>query len=162
MSELKSEMTNKIMLEFSKTIEMFDLSPVEARLFAFLYLEGEPLTLDEMSEALGKSKTSMSNSIRNLADFNLVTRVWKKGVRKDLYQANKQLFKIFMNSYINKWIEATNYQKTSLEEINQSFSKQYKDEALDGDFAAIDYYLKNIIEFHNQLEIIFKDMKQDD
>ena len=129
MSEIKSEITNKIMLEFSKTIEMFDLSPVEARLFAFLYLEGEPLTLDEM---------------------------------KDLYQANKQLFKIFMNTYINKWIEATNYQKTSLEEVNQSFSKQYKDEALDGDFAAIDYYLKSIIEFHNQLEIIFQDMKQDD
>jgi len=129
MSEIKSEITNKIMLEFSKTIEVFDLSPVEARLFAFLYLEGEPLTLDEM---------------------------------KDLYQANKQLFKIFMNTYINKWIEATNYQKTSLEEVNQSFSKQYKDEALDGDFAAIDYYLKSIIEFHNQLEIIFQDMKQDD
>jgi len=104
MSEIKSEITNKIMLEFSKTIEMFDLSPVEARLFAFLYLEGEPLTLDEM---------------------------------KDLYQANKQLFKIFMNTYINKWIEATNYQKTSLEEVNQSFSKQYKDEALDGDFAPL-------------------------
>lgn len=70
--------TNKIIIEFAKTIELFGLTPAEARLFVYLYLQEEPQTLDEMGEALGKSKTSMSTSIRSLSDSNLVTRVWKK------------------------------------------------------------------------------------
>src|SRR5699024_11462989 len=98
--------TYVIILEFGKTIEMFCLTPLEARLFVYLYLQDQPKSLDDMSEALGKSKTSMSTSIRNLSDANLVTLVWRKGVRKDLYVANYQLFKLFMNFCINKWIIA--------------------------------------------------------
>lgn len=100
------------MIEFSKTIELFGLTTVEARLFAYLYLSEEDLTLDEMADALGKSKTSISTNIRSLAELNLVTRVWKKGVRKDLYQANSQLFKTFMTSFQRKWIDIARRQKS--------------------------------------------------
>lgn len=159
MFESKSDITNKIMVEFSKTAEMFDLTPIEARLFSYLYLEEEPMTLDDMGEALGKSKTSMSNSIRGLADLNLVTRVWKKGVRKDLYEANTQLFKIFMNSYIHKWIEATGYQKKALEEINKHIKQQDKQVVSNEELATIDHYLDDMIAFHNEVEASFKNIK---
>lgn len=152
MSEIKNDITDKIIAEFSKTVEMFDFTPVEAHLFSYLYLKEEALTLDDMSEALGKSKTSMSTSIRNLADANLVTRVWKKGVRKDLYQANKRLFKIFMNTYFNKWIEATNQQKTALEEISQQLQQEKEPAVENGK-------LENMIMFHDQVKAVFGDMK---
>ncbi|HLR65762.1 GbsR/MarR family transcriptional regulator [Virgibacillus alimentarius] len=161
MFENKTEITNKIIVEFSKTIEMFDLTPAEARLFTYLYLEEKPLTLDEMSEALGKSKTAMSNSIRNLANLNLVTRVWKRGVRKDLYKANTQLFKIFVNSYINKWIDATNFQKMSLAEIHKNVKQINKPIMSKEELATINNYLEELIEFHNEIESLFTDMKQD-
>jgi DNA-binding transcriptional regulator GbsR (MarR family) len=152
----QAEITDKMITEFSKTVEMFDFTPAEAHLFSYLYLKKEPMTLDEMSEAIGKSKTSMSTSIRSLAEANLVTRVWKKGVRKDLYKANTQLFKIFMNTYMNKWIEATNYQKIALEEMNEQV-KQLPEAIASG--PAED--LKNIIVFHDQVKTVFKDMKPD-
>ncbi|MUV36597.1 putative HTH-type transcriptional regulator [Lentibacillus sp. JNUCC-1] len=79
--------SDQIIMEFAKTAELFGLTTLEARLFAYMYLEDRPLTLDEMSEAIGKSRTSMSNGVRGLLDLKLVTRVWKKGERKDLYQA---------------------------------------------------------------------------
>ncbi|GAB3060551.1 GbsR/MarR family transcriptional regulator [Virgibacillus ainsalahensis] len=154
------ETVNKIIIEFSKTIEMFDLSPVEARLFAYLYLTNEPLTLDEMSEAVGKSKTSMSTSIRTLSDINLVTRVWKKGVRKDLYQANTQLFKSFMNSYISKWVEAANHQKDSLDTIKVQIETDNRNGSSE-EFDLIDMKLNNIIEFHTQVGELFRKMKQE-
>ena len=59
----------------SKTIELFGLSTLESRFFYYMYLVDGPKTLDEMSEALGKSKTAMSTSIRSLAEFNLVSQV---------------------------------------------------------------------------------------
>ncbi|WP_100011401.1 GbsR/MarR family transcriptional regulator [Lentibacillus sediminis] len=156
MTEVK-QLTEKVMIEFAKTIEMFDLSPMEARVFSYLYLADEALTLDEMAEALGKSKTSMSNSIRNLADLNLVSQVWKKGVRKDLYQANTQLFKSFMTSYINKWIEAANYQKDNLETILEQAHAEgvrFPDEE-----GTKEEKLSAIIEFHQDVETLFRKIK---
>ncbi|MUK90078.1 transcriptional regulator [Ornithinibacillus sp. L9] len=151
---------NKIVIEFAKTIEMFDLTPLEARLFAYLYLAEKPLTLDEMSEALGKSKTSMSKSIRSLSDLNLVTLVWKKGVRKDLYQANSQLFKLFMTSYINKWIDATNHRKDALDEIEFDLEQSNKKGITKDERDRLRHQLTNIIDFHKKLDSFFRELKQ--
>src|SRR5699024_9630593 len=102
---------------------MFDLSQLDALLFVYLYLAYEPLTLDEMSAALGKSKTLMSKSDRNLSDVNLISRVWKKGVRKDLYEVNSNLFRLFMNSHINQWIAVTKHQKEIIKDIEESLKQ---------------------------------------
>lgn len=150
------------MIEFSKTIEMFGLTTLEARLFAYLYLSEDAMTLDEMSEALGKSKTSISTNIRSLAELNLVTRVWKKGVRKDLYEANSQLFKTFMTSYHRKWVDVARRQKSSLEEINNYYINQINHGITQTEEqVCITKRLNEIIIFHDQIETLFKDLKQD-
>lgn len=149
--------TDKIMQEFAKTLEMFDLSPSEARLFAYLYISEKALTLDEMAAALGKSKTSMSTNIRSLSDLNLVTRVWKKGVRKDHYQANPQLFKTFMNAYISRWVDATSHQKQSLNEINL-FLDEHKNAYSSAELMTIEDRLEDIIDFHHRIEGLFKEI----
>ena len=155
MNQNIDQLTSEIINEFAKTVEMFDLTPLEARLFAYLYLIKDPMTLDEMGEAIGKSKTSMSTSVRSLLDLNLVTRVWKKGVRKDLYQANSQLFKTFMNTYINKWIDAANHQRSSLEEIKKDIDVA----SSDSDLITVYNQLSNIIDFHKNIENSFRDRK---
>ncbi|WP_164669575.1 GbsR/MarR family transcriptional regulator [Virgibacillus doumboii] len=152
----QNETTDKIMLEFAKTIEMFGLTPLEARLFVYLYIKDKPMTLDEMSEALGKSKTSMSTSSRNLSDLNLVTRVWKKGVRKDLYEGNSQLYKSFMNTYTNKWIDAVDHQKDSLEEVRKELEQHNHEQD-----PKIHQQLLKIIEFHKEVEASFRNIKKD-
>ncbi|SES69658.1 DNA-binding transcriptional regulator GbsR, MarR family [Oceanobacillus limi] len=153
------QVRNKIVTEFAKTIEMFDLTPLEARLFAYLYLSEKALTLDEMSDALGKSKTSMSNSIRSLYDMNLVTLVWKKGVRKDLYQSNSQLFKLFMTTYINKWIDATNHQKDALTELEHNLSEYRNKPGKNDEWDKLTKQLDDIMEFHKKLDSFFREMK---
>lgn len=151
--------TNKIIVEFGKTIEMFDLTPLEARLFAYLYLSDMPMTLDDMSNALGKSKTSMSTSIRSLAELNLVSRVWKKGVRKDLYKANGQLFKLFMGTYVNKWLDATKHQYEALKEIETLIKQKKIMDEVDPSLEELNINLEKIIDFHLQIESFFSEMK---
>ncbi|HLR03579.1 MAG TPA: transcriptional regulator [Virgibacillus sp.] len=152
--------TYEIILEFAKTIEMFGLTPLEARLFVYLYLQDQPKSLDDMSEALGKSKTSMSTSIRNLSDANLVTLVWRKGVRKDLYVANNQLFKSFMNSYTNKWINATKHQKDALGKNQRLINQKKKDESSE-ELTKLDERLNDILEFHTLVENLFRNLPQE-
>ncbi|KGP90040.1 hypothetical protein N780_07390 [Pontibacillus chungwhensis BH030062] len=156
-NSIMSEVQYHAITEFSKTIEMFSLTPSEALLFSTLYIEGEPMTLDEMSEALAKSKTSMSTGIRSLLDLNLVERVWKKGVRKDLYTANSDLFNKFMSSYIHKWLDAANRQKHSLEETRLLLKKERK-EIRTGEADHLEEKLNEMINFHCLISKAFSEI----
>lgn len=148
---------NQVITEFSKTLEMFGLSATEARLFVTLYIKNKPMTLDEMSEALGKSKTSMSNGIRSLVDLHLVERVWKKGVRKDLYQAEERLFRKFMMTYIQKWLDSVDSHKQALYQIEQELNAK-RTSLEDQDYHQLNSRIQKIIRFHQLLEEAFKRM----
>ncbi|HLR02753.1 MAG TPA: MarR family transcriptional regulator [Virgibacillus sp.] len=156
-TQMNNGIMNNVINSFAKTIEMFGLTPMEARLFAYLFIEDEPKTLDEMGAAIGMSKTSMSTNVRRLLDLNLVSRVWRKGVRKDLYQVNAPLYKIFMDAYQKKWIAAVSHQLSSLENIENNQSKN--DHQLKGQNKAS---LNEIIDFHKQLEQAFKKMRKNE
>lgn len=79
----------------AETMDLYGVSPSNGRLYGTMYFLDEPMTLDEMAKELGMSKTSMSNTARALLDINMVEKVWQKGVRKDLYVAEKDFFKQF-------------------------------------------------------------------
>lgn len=138
--------------ELSRTLVMFDLTSSEARIFAVLYMERKPMTLDELSQAVGKSKTSMSTGVRILLDRNLVERVWRKGIRKNLYQADYQCLKKFLKSYIHQLVDETNDRKEALEEIKEQLSKETMQER---EKEKLHIYITEMISFHNLLEEIF-------
>ncbi|KGX85270.1 GbsR/MarR family transcriptional regulator [Pontibacillus litoralis] len=155
MSEFENDsLLNKLryetITEFAKTLEMFGLTAGEARLFVALYLVNEPMTLDNMSEMLAKSKTSMSTGIRTLVDLNLVERVWVKGVRKDLYKANDDIFNKFMSSFVLRWLDATMRQKASILEIKQSLTED-KHSIPAHQVEELNDRLHQIITFHNEI-----------
>ncbi|WP_217586015.1 GbsR/MarR family transcriptional regulator [Lentibacillus saliphilus] len=153
------QIADHIVMEFAKTAELFGLTTLEARLFAYMYLEDKPLTLDEMSEAMGKSKTSMSNGVRGLLDLKLVNRVWIKGVRKDLYHANAPLFKIFMDAYLQKWDDATKHQREALMSIKETI--EHDPELSANTKGGHMEQLEQMIQFHNAIKSSFNQLKND-
>ncbi|UOQ84947.1 GbsR/MarR family transcriptional regulator [Gracilibacillus salinarum] len=148
---------NQIVSEFSKTLEMFSLNKTEAQLFVTLYLNEAPMTLDEMKESLGKSKTAMSYAIRRLLEFNLVERVWQKGVRKDLYEAREDLYKKFMKTYVNRWLASLNLQINNLAEIQEDLT-HYSDSHKE----LFERKIQDAISFHRSLEEVFSSIKKND
>lgn len=151
-----------IINEFTKTIEMFDISASEARLFSLLFIENSPMTLDEMSLASGKSKTSVSTGIRTLLEQNLVERVWKKGVRKDLYTTDPNLYRKFMNVYIHKWINNTSAQLQSLQEIEKDIqNKDKSDKLVASEQKLLEKKITAIITFQTRIKDAFESMKTD-
>ena len=142
------EFQTKTIHEFSKTLEMFGLAPGDARLFTTLYINPSPMTLDDMSATLGKSKTSMSTGIRSLLEQGLVERVWVKGVRKDLYQANEELYRSFLSCFIEKWIQSANTHKMNLDQIQKEMQTDYQK-----------FHQENIAEHANYLYERTEEMK---
>ena len=70
------------------------LSQLQGRIFAALYVQDHPLSLDEIAEALQQSKSNISINIRGLVEWHLVRRVAVAGSRKDHYQAADDFWRV--------------------------------------------------------------------
>lgn len=98
----------RVIEAIAENINLFGVTNSIGRLYGLLYFHDEPLTLDEMKEELGMSKTSMSTSVRTLLDLKMVDKVWKKGVRKDLYTVEEDWYQSFVDLFTIKWRPAVN------------------------------------------------------
>jgi DNA-binding transcriptional regulator GbsR (MarR family) len=70
-----------------QTTQSFGLGRILGQVFVLLYLSPNPLCLDDITEDLGVSKASVSMTVRQLAGWSAVKRIWVKGDRKDYYEA---------------------------------------------------------------------------
>lgn len=93
----------RIIETIAQNIHLYGLAPSVGRQYGVMYFHDEPLTLDEMTELLGMSKTSVSTSVRALSDLKLVERAWRKGIRKDLYQVTDDWHQNFIDLFSIKW-----------------------------------------------------------
>jgi len=93
----------RVIETIAKNMNLYGVTDSIGRLYGMLYFHDHPLTLDEMKEELGMSKTSMSTSVRVLQDLKMVEKVWKKGIRKDLYQAEEDWYQTFIDFFSIKW-----------------------------------------------------------
>ncbi|WP_246942902.1 GbsR/MarR family transcriptional regulator [Bacillus pinisoli] len=117
-------MKDKEILERSRTrvidavaqnMNLYGVTPSIGRLYGLLFFSDKPLTLDEMKEELGMSKTSMSTSVRSLLDLNMVEKVWVKGVRKDLYAVEEDWYQSFFDFFTIKWRTGITMNITAIE-----------------------------------------------
>lgn len=97
----------RVIEAISQNMFLYGVGPSTGRLYGTLYFKDKPMTLDDMKEELKMSKTSMSTSVRSLSELNMVEKVWKKGVRRDLYEANKNWYQIFADYFANQWRKVT-------------------------------------------------------
>jgi len=70
------------------------LNSLQGRIFALLYLEPAPLSLEDIAIKLDQSKSNISINIRGLSDWHLVRRVHVAGSRRDHYEAATDLVRV--------------------------------------------------------------------
>lgn len=70
------------------------LSQLQGRIFAVLFLEQDPLSLDDVAEALQVSKSNVSINIRGLIEWHLVRRVSVPNSRRDHYEAASDFWRV--------------------------------------------------------------------
>ncbi|HJP67128.1 MAG TPA: MarR family transcriptional regulator [Actinomycetota bacterium] len=70
------------------------LTQLQGRIFALLYLEPDPLSLDEIATELQQSKSNVSVNVRGLVDWHLVRLASVPGSRRDHYQAATNFWRV--------------------------------------------------------------------
>jgi DNA-binding transcriptional regulator GbsR (MarR family) len=70
------------------------LTQLQGRIFGLLYLQPEPMSLDEITDELQQSKSNVSVQIRGLVDWQLVRQVRVAGSRRDHYVAATDFWRV--------------------------------------------------------------------
>lgn len=70
------------------------VSRTMAEIHALLYISGQPLNTDDVMDRLAISRGNASMSLRALVDWGLVTRVHKRGDRKEYFVADQDVWSV--------------------------------------------------------------------
>ncbi|MEH7345491.1 GbsR/MarR family transcriptional regulator [Bacillus sp. JJ1532] len=124
----------RVIETIAMNMNLYGVTDSVGRLYGMLYFHDQPLTLDEMKEELGMSKTSMSTSVRTLLELKMVEKIWKKGIRKDLYQAEEDWYQTFTDFFTIKWRAGISMNvsamKKSLRELESLVNSEETDEEI--------------------------------
>jgi len=137
----------------AQNMNLYGVTPSVGRLWGLMYFHDDPMTLDEMKQELGMSKTSMSTSVRNLMDLKMVDKVWKKGIRKDLYQVEEDWYQTFIDFFTIKWRNGISMNVSAIQKSLNELQELMEDEHISTD---IKEEAKNdIVKLKNALEYYF-------
>ncbi|KRE48801.1 GbsR/MarR family transcriptional regulator [Paenibacillus sp. Soil522] len=140
----------RVIESIGKNMDLYGITLSIGHLYGNMYFNREPVTLDEMSQTMGMSKTSMSTGMRTLHDLKMINKVWGKGSRKDLYEVEPNWHQNFADFFSIKWRKAVEQNMSalnrSMKEID-ALKQQYESDpafldVLENDMQKIDEALK--------------------
>jgi DNA-binding transcriptional regulator GbsR (MarR family) len=73
-----------------------------SQIHAVLYLAEGPMTADDIATTLGMARSNVSNSLKELLAWNLIRRVPIKGDRRDHFQAETDIWQIFLRIAVGR------------------------------------------------------------
>ncbi|WP_438318688.1 GbsR/MarR family transcriptional regulator [Sporosarcina sp. FA9] len=120
----------RITESIAQNIHLYGLPPSAGRQYGMMFFQNKPSTLDDMSEELGMSKTSMSTSIRALSEAKLVERVWERGVRKDLYEVNDDWYQSFIDTFTMRWRRSVTIHSAAIRKSLLELEQLAEDESI--------------------------------
>lgn len=109
-------------------------------LYALLYLSPEPMSLDEMADAIGLSKASVSIHMRALERIRMVNKVWAVGDRRDYYEAEVDFWEIAKGIFRER--EAREFRQ-ALDSVTQSL-ELVQEAGDDEDNERVQFYLNRL------------------
>lgn len=129
------EQTKKIEEQFvekiAENMHTFGISTTVGRVLGTIYMNRKPMTLDELSESIGMSKTRMSQVVREMLDLNIAEKVFEKGVRKDMYNVERDYYQTFISLFTSNWRKAINKSKMFEQKLQRELDKIGNDGTLD-------------------------------
>jgi HTH-type transcriptional regulator, osmoprotectant uptake regulator len=153
--------------KIADNMHTYGVSTTVGRVLGIIYMNRKPMTLDELSVATGMSKTRMSQVVREMLDFNIAEKVFEKGVRKDLYNVERDYYQTFISLFTSNWRKVINKNKMFEKKLKQEIVELMENEGLPQETEEkinellketkewLDYYqwLGNLVEFFESGEI---------
>ncbi|RAV22895.1 GbsR/MarR family transcriptional regulator [Paenibacillus contaminans] len=124
----------RVIESIGKNMDLYGVTLSTGHLYGMMFFQDKPMTLDEMGQEMGMSKTSMSTGVRTLTDLKMVHQVWEKGNRKDLYEVETDWYQSFADFFDTKWRKSIEMNvhalRKSIAELQRLLEDDQNNEAL--------------------------------
>lgn len=151
MAKSLSPIEHDLIEEFGNLYEGYGLKRLQGLIVGLLVTQTEPVSLDDMVEALGHSKGPISIAVRRLADIGLARKVNGPVNRRNYYTAHPD---IFYNNF--KFNMATVRKNRALAERFLARLEQEGAEDCGGTMA----HLEHMHAFYQLMESFYQDFSQ--
>lgn len=143
----EEKIKKELIQRFGDAYKAFGLSKLMGHIIALLLFSPAPLSLDEITKQLGRSKGPISQIVRRLRDKRLIRKAWMpENNRKDYYEIEPEVFEhAFRNNL-------------ELIKNNTRIAKQLKEKvksAKNGSLHPIDQRMVEMEKFYLLMEIHF-------
>lgn len=147
---------SKVVDSIGKNMDLYGVTMSIGHLYGTMYFNEQPVTLDEMSAAMGMSKTSISTGMRTLQNLKMINKVWERGSRKDLYEVVPDWHQNFSDYFSIRWRKAIeqnmNVLRKSLQELEMLLEKYPDDEQLHLIVQTDQQKINDALHYYNWLE----------
>ncbi len=89
------DVQDRFVAAWGRMASTWGISRTMAEAHALLYITGEPLCTDNVMERLQISRGNASMSLRGLVDWGIVSRMHKRGDRKEYFEAEQDVWAMF-------------------------------------------------------------------
>ncbi len=110
----------RVIETIGSNMDLYGITLSIGHMYGHMYFHNEPVTLDEMGDVMGMSKTSMSTGMRTLIDLKMVHKVLGKGSRKDLYVVENDWHQTFIDYFSVEWRKSI---EMNLSAINKALNE---------------------------------------
>ena len=114
---------NIIIESFGRAVGVYGLNETIGRIYGYLFFCDEAVGLEKIADDLEVSKATVSINIRILLEFKMVKKIWKRGSRKDYYEAERDFIKIMQETLKNKEREQVEMLKGAVKEARYKYKK---------------------------------------
>jgi len=143
----EEKIKREIIQNFGYAYKAFGLSKIMGHVIALLIFSPKPLSLDEISKTLSRSKGPVSQIMKRLRDRNLIRRVWQPDSRKDYYEIQPDIFE---NAFRNNF-ELIKQNTRLARQLQTTMTKEEKKS-----FSVLIKRLKEMEKFYQIMEIHFE------
>jgi DNA-binding transcriptional regulator GbsR (MarR family) len=91
-----SDSTREFILHWGEMGTRWGVNRTVAQVHALLYLSPEPLTAEDIAEALSVARSNVSTSLKELQNWNLVQTDSRMGDRRDYFRTSADVWTLFL------------------------------------------------------------------
>jgi DNA-binding transcriptional regulator GbsR (MarR family) len=97
---------DRFVARMGESTEQDGFPRIAGRLFGYLLLSEQPCCIQELADALGVSKASVSIDARRWLDHGVLERVTRDNDRRDFYQIAPDFFRRLLQYRLERWENA--------------------------------------------------------
>jgi DNA-binding transcriptional regulator GbsR (MarR family) len=90
-----SPVASRFVLHWGEMGSRWGVNRTVSQIHALLYLAGRPMHAEEISEVLGVARSNVSNSLKELQNWNLIKVVHLMGDRRDHFETSSDVWDLF-------------------------------------------------------------------